>query len=82
MLTNSESNRKKFPVPDDFNYLIARRLFLKPTVTESTAEDLARKPFQEEKLREFLMEKSFDEKRVENWISKMKEFDSQAGHLL
>jgi hypothetical protein len=43
---------------------------------------LARKPFQEEQLRSFLLEKSFDEKRVENWIGKMKEFDSKADELL
>jgi len=43
---------------------------------------MAAKPFQEQKVREFLMERDFDEKRVENWIAKVKEFDSKAGSLL
>jgi flap endonuclease-1 len=81
-LNNNESFRKKHQIPDDFNYLIARRLFQKPTVSDCSPEELARKPFQEEKLREFLMERDFDERRVENWIVKVKEFDSRAGELL
>jgi flap endonuclease-1 len=32
VLTSNENYRKKYTIPDDFNYLIARRLFLKPTV--------------------------------------------------
>lgn len=32
VINSTDSLRKKHPVPDDFNYLIARRLFMKPTV--------------------------------------------------
>lgn len=53
-LTSNEKYRLKHPIPDDFNYLIARRLFLSPKVKDCLPEELARKPFQEGALREFL----------------------------
>jgi flap endonuclease-1 len=81
-LSSNEKYRMKHPIPDDFNYLIARRLFQQPTVKDCLPEELARKPLQEEALREFLMQRDFDQVRVDNWISKMKEFDNRAGHLI
>ncbi len=67
--------RARHPIPDDFNYLIARRLFLKPEVTEICEEDIKQCEFKEKELKEFLLERDFNEKRVDNWIEKARSFD-------
>lgn len=38
--------RSKHPIPDDFNYLIARRLFTHPNITPIKEADLKPKEFQ------------------------------------
>lgn len=76
-LQEDDKLRGKHPIPDDFNYLIARRLFEKPNVTVVKAEELIPSAIKEEELKQFLLEKSFDLRRVENWLQKAKEFDQK-----
>lgn len=80
-LMGSEKLRRKHPVPDDFNYLIARRLFTHPEVVEVKEEEVRESPCQEEELEKFLLEREFDEKRISRWIEKMRYFTERAAHL-
>ena len=40
MIMKDDKLRKRHPVPDDFNYLIARKLFMNPEVVEVTKEEI------------------------------------------
>lgn len=77
MLGNHPKLRKSHPIPDDFNYLIARKLFKSPKLAPIVAQELIPGKIKEEELREFLKDKDFDEKRVDNWLKKMNQFDSE-----
>lgn len=77
MLSNDPKLRKSHPIPDDFNYLIARKLFRSPKLAPIVPEELIPGKIQQEELRAFLRDRDFDEKRVENWLKKMKEFDEK-----
>lgn len=54
-LLNDEKLRKKHPIPDDFNFLIARRLFSHPEVTEVSLDDMVQQTMKEDELRSFLL---------------------------
>mmetsp|Transcript_58509 Transcript_58509/g.67571 ORF Transcript_58509/g.67571 Transcript_58509/m.67571 type:complete len:386 (+) Transcript_58509:47-1204(+) len=73
--------KKKYVIPEPFNYEDARELFVKPKVLEDTdkIEIKFNKPDQDA-LKQFLVEeKGFSETRVDNAVNKMKAVDTK-GH--
>ena len=75
---NSDNKlRIKHRIPDDFNYLIARRLFMKPEVVAVSEQDLQQKEFREAELKNFLLSKDFNEERIDNWINLAREFQEK-----
>ena len=65
--------KKKHRVPDEFNYIEARKLFTKPKVINSDNFDLVWNLPNEEKLKDFLVgSKGFNLNRVENSLRRLK----------
>ena len=64
---------KKYPTPENFNYVRARELFKNPDVTDPKTIDLKWTPPDEEGLIQFLVEeKGFNKERVLSGIEKLK----------
>ena len=67
-----------FKIPEDFDYLAARDLFLKPQVDDVKDFRMQIKPPDEQGLYEFLVnEKQFKEKTVLNSIKKLRKYVKQ-----
>ena len=64
---------EKYPIPEDWPYDEARKLFVKPDVLDTTGMELKFRQPDEDKLVEFLCgEKNFSEDRVRKMLAKVK----------
>ncbi|KAJ3325960.1 Elongation of fatty acids protein 2 [Boothiomyces sp. JEL0866] len=70
---------KKYPVPENWPYQEARKLFKDPEVTDPTTVELKWKAPDEEGIVSFLVnEKQFNEERVRKTVQRMKKSQSQS----
>lgn len=71
---------KKYPVPEDFDFVAARELFKNPEVTDPSTVELKWTPPDEEALIQFMCkEKGFNEQRIQNGIEKLKKCRKSSG---
>jgi len=68
-IRSGSTQSKRFKIEEDFNPLVARSLFTRPTVKKDGFE-LDWLPVDQQGLKTFLTEKDFSTSRITNWLGK------------